>query len=576
MSAILSFPSSNLKSKNVYSPRKMVKNIFKNGKLLITRRQTNILSAAFVIMVAYATSGILGVVRNRLLAATFFGGREIHLDVYFAAFVIPDTLFQLLIVGSLSAAFIPIFSQYLKKGEKQASELASSTINIITALFLLLVALAFFQSRRLAGLIAPSLDPENTLLLSQLLRMMLFAQIFFALSGFLTAIIQSHQRFLVPALAPIAYNLGIIAGIFFLSQPLGIFGPAVGVLLGAFLHFLIQLPLARKLGFSYSLNFDINHPGVKEIRKLMPLRSLTLAVGQTERFVAVFITTALEAGSLTIFNFARQLYLLPVTLFGTAIGQASFPTLSSEVASHKTKEFIQTLRSSIHQILYLSLPASVIILVLRIPAVRIAFGAKNFPWEATLITGKTVAFLAFAIPTQSAIGILTRAFYALHDTKTPFITSGISAIATIILSLFFSQTLGFGVMGLGMAMALTTLAHFFLLIFLLQQRVEVIDSKLVVPVLKMVLATAATGVFLWMPMRIIDRFVLDTTRTINLLMLTVSVLAIGMVVYLNLSYLLKIDQLNEVIALGRRIGNWKKVLRESGEMIEPTSMEKPA
>lgn len=553
----------------------MVKNFFRNGRLLIMRRQTNILSAAFVIMVAYAASGLLGLVRNRLLAANFFGGREAELDVYFAAFVIPDTLFQLLIIGALSAAFIPVFSSYLKKGETEASQLASAAINTITSAFLLLIVAVFLTSRSLAHLIAPSLDPQSTILLSQLLRIMLFAQVFFALSGFLTAIIQSHQRFLVPAVAPIVYNLGIISGILFLTPKIGIFGPAAGVVIGSTLHFAIQLPLAKRLGFNYSLNFDLNHPGVKTIRRLMPLRSLTLAVGQAERFIAVFIATSLTAGSLTIFNFARQLYLLPVTLFGTTIGQAAFPTLSAEMSLDRKKQFQETLKSSIHQALYLSLPSAAIVLVLRLPAVRIAFGARNFPWEATILTSKTVALLSLAIPTQAVIGVLTRAFYAMHDTRTPLITTSVTAALTVILSIVFAQILGLGVVGLGLALAVTTLLHALLLSALLHKRIELISVKLILPIIKMCLATAATGVFLWVPMRVLDRFILDTTRTVNLLLLTLSALAIGMLVYLNLSSLLRIEQLAEIVALGRRIGNWKKALQESEEVLETTSIEKP-
>ena len=553
----------------------MVSNLLKNGRLLATRRQTNILSAAFVIMVAYAASGILGLVRNRMLAATFFGGRESELDAYFAAFVIPDTLFQLLIIGALSAAFIPVFSHYLKRDEQEASKLASASINVITLVFLALVIIVFILSDSLSRLIAPSLDPGNIILLSRLLRIMLLAQVFFALSGFMTAIIQAHQRFLIPALAPIAYNLGIVGGIVFLTPTYGIFGPAVGVVVGAVLHFVIQIPLASRLGFHYSFNFNINHPGVREIRKLMPLRSLTLAVGQAERFIAVFIATALAAGSLTIFNFARQLYLLPVTLFGTTIGQASFPSLSADIAAEKKEEFAKTLRSSLLQTLFLSLPAAAIVLILRLPAVRIAFGARNFPWEATLLTGKTVALLALAIPTQSLIGVLIRAFYALHDTKTPFLTTSGSAALTVMLSIIFAETLELGVIGLGVAVAISTLVHTLILLFLMHKKTAIISAQFIIGVVKMMLATAIMGVFLWIPMRVIDRYILDTTRTLNLLLLTMSVLAIGILVYINLSSLMRIEQLSEVFALGRRIGNWRRALEESEEVLETTSEEKP-
>ncbi len=552
----------------------MVKGLLSNSKALLLRRQTNILSAAFIIMVAYATSSVLGLIRNRLLAAEFFGGQESQLDAYFAAFVIPDTLFQLLITGALSAAFIPVFSKYLKKDEAEASEIASGTITIISALFIVLITIFFLLSTQISGLLAPSLDAENLLLLSRLLRFFLLAQIFFAGSGFLTAIIQSHQRFLVPAISPIVYNLSIIGGIVFLSPYMGIFGPAVGVILGAFLHLIIQLPLAYKLGFRFHIPTNLTHPGIIQILRLMPPRSLTLVVGQAERFVAVFVATGLTAGSLTIFNFAKQLYLLPVTLFGTTIGQASFPTLSKEMASENNEEFRQTIRASILQVLYFTLPAAVIVLILRLPVVRIAYGAKNFPWDATLLTGKIVALLSLAIPSLSINAVLTRAFYAMHDTKTPLGISFIGALMTAIFGIILAQTMGLGLLGLAAVITIVNAFQSTALLVGLNKKSKFININFMFSSLKMILATISTGVFLWVPMRIIDRFVLDTTRTINLLMLTASVLTIGMVVYLNISAILKIEQLSEVIALGRRIGNWKNILNSSEEVIEATSIEK--
>ena len=250
--------------------------------------------------------------------------------------------------------------------------------------------------------------------------------------------------------------------------------------------------------------------------------------------------------------------------------------LSAEVAAENQPQFQKTVKSSILQVLYFSLPAAVIILILRLPVVRLAFGARNFPWAATLLTSKTVAFLALAIPTLSVNAVLTRAFYALHNTKTPLIIAAIGAAFTAFLSIIFSNTIGLGVIGLGIALAVSNLFQMLLLLFSLHQKTPIITLKMLYSFIKIISATIATGVFLWAPMRFIDRFILDTTRTINLLILTITVLAIGMFVYLNLSAVLKIKQLSEVISLGRRIGNWKETLKSSEEMLETTSLEKPA
>ncbi|HUV42506.1 MAG TPA: lipid II flippase MurJ, partial [Patescibacteria group bacterium] len=296
----------------------MVNNLFKNGKLILLRRQSNILSAAFVIMVTVFASRILGLVRDRLLAGAFFGGNEWLLDTYFAAFRIPDMIFQLLVLGALSAAFIPVFSEYLTKNEKEAYQISSSVINIVLLFFIIIAALTFIYADQLCRLIAPTFSPERINLMVDLTRIMLLAQLFFCFSNFLTGVIQSHQRFLVPALSPVVYNLGIIFGIVFLVPIWGIYGPTIGVVIGAVLHLLVQLPLAIRLGFVYQFRaWHFTHPGVKEIARLMLPRTLALGINQIEATVAVFIATSLAVGSLSIFYFAQHLMNVPVGLFGS-------------------------------------------------------------------------------------------------------------------------------------------------------------------------------------------------------------------------------------------------------------------
>jgi len=205
--------------------------------------QKGILSAAGVLMAAVFFSRILGLLRDRFLAGAFFNpATSWQLDVYFAAFRLPDMIFQLLVVGALSAAFIPVFSQYLFTKKAEAWHIASSVITAGLVLFFLLASVLAIFSLPLSRLIAPSFSTAQLQLMSNLTRVLIIAQVFFLVSNFLTGILQSHHYFLVPALAPIAYNLGIIFGIVFLSPVFGIYGPALGVIIGAFLHFLVQVP----------------------------------------------------------------------------------------------------------------------------------------------------------------------------------------------------------------------------------------------------------------------------------------------------------------------------------------------
>lgn len=549
----------------------MMKNIWRNSTLIFSRKQVNILSAATAIMVAVFISRLLGLFRDRLLAGTFFGGQEWQLDVYFAAFRIPDMIFQLLVLGALSAAFIPVFSRYLEKKEKEAYYLSSSVINFLMVFFILVGLLVFVFAQPLARLIAPSFNPIETELMVNLTRVMLLAQMFFCFSNFLTGIIQTHQRFLVPALSPIVYNLGIIFGIVVLSHWWGIFGPTIGVVIGAFLHLIIQLPLALKLGLRYSFVFDWHHPGVKEVARLMLPRTLALAVNQIELTVAVFLATSLTAGSLSIFYFAQHLMNVPTGLFGSTIGQAALPTLSRESSGKNFNKFKETFLSSFHQILYLALPVSAILLILRVPAVRIVFGAASFPWKATLLTGRTLAIFSISIFAQAVVQLLVRGFYALHNTKTPFWIGASAVFINVVLSFLFILQFDWGILGLAWATTIASYLQAGVLLFFLNRAIGGFGrKKLFIPPIKMGIATILTAVALWIPMRFLDKFILDTTRTIDLIILTTIATISGILVYLFLSYFLKIAELKSYVSLAKRLGRWRQVLKESEEII-PTS-----
>ena len=550
----------------------MVANIFKNSAKIFLRKQTNILSASMVLMIAVLMSGALGLVRNRLLAGTFYAQQRGDLDVYFAAFRLPDMIFQLLVMGVLSAAFIPIFSRYLDKDENEAWEVASSVITLIGSILFVFAAVIFVLAKPLSNLITPSFNQEEIQLMVRLIRIMLVGQFFFVISNFFPGILQSYQRFLVTALAPIAYNLGIVFGIIFLAPQFGILGPTIGVVLGAFLHLLIQMPVLWRLGFSYKPIWNWAHKGVIKIASLMWPRTLSLAVSQIELTAAVFIATSLASGSLAIFYFAQQLGDLPVRLFGQTIGQATLPTLAKETET-SMKNFKRIFLAGFLQILYFSLPAGVILIVLRIPLVRIVYGAKSFPWEATLLTGKVVAFFAISIFAQAVIQILVRGFYALQDTVTPLIIGFITMLINVSLSFWLVFSLNLGIIGLSLAITTATLIQAIILFLFLNKKVKGFEEELYLkPMAKMATATFLTGIALWVPMRFLDRFVLDTTRTVQLLFLTIIAGGSGIGVYLLFSKLLNIKELSYFLQTMRRFGAWRRILAESEEVLDASAV----
>jgi len=519
------------------------------------RKQNSVLSAAAILMTAVLVSRLLGLLRDRFLAAYFFDPASAgQLDVYFAAFRLPDMVFQLLVVGALAAAFIPVFSSYFIKDKTEAWHVASTVISLGLVFFLLLAGLIFFLSEPLSRLIAPSFSAQEMVLMVTITRWLLLAQLSFLISNFLTGILQSQQHFIVPALAPIVYNLGIIIGILSLSPIMGIFGPVAGVILGAFLHLVIQLPLVQATGFKFKLSFDWSHPGVRRIGRLMLPRTLALAVSQIELTVAVFIATALPAGSLAIFYFAQHLNSLPVGLFGATIGQAALPALAQTAQDSSLLKFKQLLISSLNQVLYLSMPAGMILLILRLPAVRLAFGARSFPWEATLLTGQAVALFAISVFAQSAIQILVRGFYALSNTRSPFVIGASAVAVNVFLSFIFVYRFGLGILGLALAISLASFLHLGLLFWRLSRILGGFSAdEFYLPVAKMTAATLLTGLSLWLPFRLLDKYIFNTTRTLELVGLSAVTVLIGLLVYGALSYLFKIKELNHFFDLIKKV-----------------------
>jgi putative peptidoglycan lipid II flippase len=551
----------------------MVKNFLKNGSAILMLRQTNILSAAVIIMVTVAASALLGLVRDRLLAGQFGATRT--LDIYLAAFRLPDIIFQLLVMGALSAAFIPVFTEYINKdNEKTAWHIASSIINIGLVIFMALSLPIMIFAELFSKIFAPGFSESEIQLMANLTRIMMIAQTFFIAGNFFTGILQSYQRFLVPAIAPIFYNLGIIVGIVFLAPTKGIYGPTWGVFLGTILFFLIQLPFVKKIGIRHSFVFDYTHKGVREIGRLTIPRVINHTVSQVDLTIDLILASLMAGGQYTIFNFARHLMQFPVNLFGSAIGQASLPTLSAEKAKQNLEEFKETFLTSFHQILYLTVPASVLLLVLRIPAVRLVFGAARYDWPATVETGRTLGLFCISIFAQSIIQLLIRGFYAFHNTKTPLVIGAVFVALNSFLSIFFTLFLHMGVKGLALSTSIAAIGNaIFLLIFLNQLVNGFSLPRLLLPAIKIFLASFITGIFLYVPMKLLDQLVFDTTRTVNLIMLTATVSVSGLSVYLFLTWALKVDEVKTFISLAKRIGKWREILSASPEVIEPTTHE---
>ena len=442
-------------------------------KNFITRR-SSVFEATVVLAVASLVSRLFGLVRDRTLAAHFGAGDV--LDAYFAAFKIPDIIFSLLILGALSSAFIPIFTEYMKKnGQDEAWGIVNSLVNfgvvVLTGLILLLALFA----PALAQVIAPGFDPDKQMMVVNLMRVMLLSPLFFGLSNLAGGILNSFKSFIVYAIAPILYNLGIIAGVIWLVPQFGYMGLAYGVVLGAFLHMLIQLPSVFALGYRYRMHIDLRHPALRRIATLMIPRTLGIAAQQISILVNTIIASTLAVGSIAVLNLADNLYSLPISIFGISFAVAVFPTLAHHYTLQKLKEFKEDFLQTLRQIIYLVVPTMIVYWLLRAQIVRLVLGAGQFGWEDTRFTISVLAFFTIGMLATAVIPLLARSFYALQDTKTPLWTSLAALVINVVLAIGLIPYLQ--VVGLALAISVSAIVNAAILFFVLQSRLKGLSLK---------------------------------------------------------------------------------------------------
>jgi len=440
----------------------------------IIHRRSSVLEATVVLAVASLVSRLFGLIRDRTLAAHFGAGDV--LDAYFAAFKIPDLIFSLLILGALSSAFIPVFIEYIKRdGKDEAWSLVNSLVNFgIVLLTGILLLIAIFAPH-LAKIVAPGFEPDKQIMVANLMRIMLLSPLFFGLSNLAGGILNSFKNFIVYAIAPIAYNLGIIFGVIFLVPIFGYMGLAYGVVLGAFLHMLIQLPSVFALGYKYRMHINFRHPALRKIAVLMVPRTMGIAAYQVSILINTIIASTLAVGSITVLNLADNLYSLPISIFGISFAIAVFPTLSEKYTLKQIDEFKQDVIRTLRQILYLIVPTMMLYWLLRAQIVRLVLGAGQFGWEDTRFTVSVLAFLTFGMAAQATIPLLARSFYALQDTKTPLLISLVALIINIAGALVLIKYLN--VVGLALAISIAATVNAILLFLILNRRLRGLSVK---------------------------------------------------------------------------------------------------
>lgn len=437
--------------------------------------QARIARAAGQVMLLFVVSRVLGLAREMIIGARF--GTSAELDAYLAAFRLPDIIFQLAAGGALASAFIPTFTAHLARGDtRSAWRLASAVVNLVFLLLTAVVVLAsVFSGPLVAGVIAPGFSTAQQVLTAELLRGLLISTVIFGVSGIVMGILNSYQHFFAPALAPAMYNLGIIAGAWFLAPSHGVRGLVVGAVSGAAWHLLVQMPALLNRRPRYVLTLGLRLPDVREVGRLMGPRVFGLAVVQLNFLVNTILASRLPEGSLSALNYGWLLMLLPQGVVAQGIATAAFPTFAALVAQDRRAEMRATFSATLRAILFVSIPATVGLFALRIPLTRMLLERGEFGKTSTAAVAYALAFYAWGLVGHAVVEIAARAFYSLHDTRTPVLI-GVGAMAlNILLSLVLMGPLLHG--GLALATTIATLVEMVVMLLLLRRRLGGLEER---------------------------------------------------------------------------------------------------
>jgi putative peptidoglycan lipid II flippase len=520
---------------------------------------TQIARAAAVVLVGFLASGVLGLVRTAVISATFGAGDA--LDAFLAAQRIPEMIFVLVAGGALGSSFIPVFSRFREaQDEAGAWRLASAvmTLSALAAIVLGMVVIIFAPA--LVTLIVPDDPPHVQALIVPLMRIMMVTPVIFSISGLMMGILHAHQLFLLPSIAISMNNVGLILGALVIARLLppdagiaqvgsaNVYGLAYGAVLSALLHLVVQIPGLRKIRAHLRPLLNPRVPGVVEVLALMLPRVLGLAVVQINFLVNVSFTSGMAAGSYTVLTNAWTLMFFALGVIAQSVGSAVFPSLSALAAAGDMDGFKERLSGALRGVLFLALPATVGLIVLGQPAIAVILERGAWTPESTAGTAWALAFFAVGIAGHSLLEVLSRAFYALSDTKTPVLVGVASMVSNIILSILLIRVIGDpsslargAFAGLALANSVTTLLEGLALWWLMRRRIGgqgtiagINDSYVIDGAWRAGAAALGMGVVIWL----ITNFLSSS----GALVLTIVGGAVGMLAFFALSYLLGIDE----------------------------------
>ncbi len=509
--------------------------------------------AAGVVSAATFLSRILGFVRDLIIAGAF--GAGFSSDAFFVAFRIPNLLRRLFAEGSLTIAFIPVFTQYLsRKGRTEAFLLARSAVWLLLLILLGVTLLGLWLAPWIVYGVAPGFAqiPAKFALTVKLTRIVFPYVVFICMVAVFMGILNTLGHFAAPALAPALLNIAMIGAVFFISPHMAdpIAGLAIGVLIGGALQLGVQIPFLRSRGFCFTGETRLHHPGIQRIGGLMGPAVFGAAVYQINMLVGTLLASLLPEGSVSYLYYADRLVQFPLGIFAIAIATAVLPSLSRQAAAQDFKGLSQTFAHALNLVMFITIPSMAGLIALREPIVALLFQRGAFGPADARFTADALLFYSLGLWAFSAVRIVVSTFYALQDTKTPVWTAALSVLANLLFALIFMGPLKHG--GLALAVSLASMINLILLIWSLRARLGPLGWKNIAQsACKSLLCSAIMGIAVWGLIRLI----LPPAPTLSCRLLGVAgAISCGLLLYIGLAFLFKSRELVTVLAvLGKRL-----------------------
>ena len=452
--------------------------------------------AAGLVMALFVLSRLTGLARQILVGALF--GTSPDYDAYVAAFRLPDMLFQLVAGGALVSALLPTYTTLrTQEGPARAWTLVSEIVTLVLVVLTVGAGvLALVAQPLVRYVLVPDFTPAQQFLTASLLRVLLMSTVIFGLSGIAMSVLNAHQHFFLPALAPSLYNLGIIGGALLLGPWWGVHGLAWGVVFGALMHLLVQIPGLRRLGMPLSPRLRWRDPAVQHVIRLMAPRVLGLAAVQINFLVTTILASGLPPGRLSALDYAFRVMLLPLGIFAQAVGTAAFPTFARQAAAQQWETLRRTLVQLVRSVTFLTMPATMGLWWLAWPLIAVLFQRQAFDATSTALTAAALRAYVVGLGGHALVEILARAFYALHDTRTPVVIGVLAMGLNVIFSIWWVQF--WQHIGLALANSVATLLEAAALLVVLHRRGYVRNlGDIGKPLFGQGLATLGMGGVLW-------------------------------------------------------------------------------